>query len=85
MDEPKIATPAKGKRKQIIEKPFTIEQMKSALIAIRPEIAEPQMSMLRGHYLYRVLSMERIAGFGGYSYYGSANLQYGKLCGRIAR
>ena len=85
VDEPKITTPVKGKRKKIIEKPFTIEQMKSALIAIRPEIAEPQMSMLRGHYLYRVLSMGRIAKFGGYSYYGSANLQYGKLCGRIAR
>ena len=68
-----------------MEKPFTIEQMKSALIAIRPEIAEPQMSMLRGHYLYRVLSMGRIAKFGGYSYNGSANLLYGKLCGRIAR
>jgi len=85
VDEPKITTRVKGKRKKIIEKPFTIEQMKSALIAIRPEIAEPQMSMLRGHYLYRVLSMGRIAKFGGYSYYGAANLQYGKLCGRIAR
>jgi hypothetical protein len=83
--ERQAVTPSKAKRKQRMEKPFTIEQMKSALIAIRPEIAEPQMSMLRGHYLYRVLSMGRIAKFGGYSYYGSANLQYGKLCGRIAR
>ena len=83
--ERQAVTPSKAKRKQRMEKPFTIEQMKSALIAIRPEIAEPQMSMLRAHYLYRLLSMERIARFGGYSYYGSANLQYGKLCGRIAR
>ena len=83
--ERQAVTPSKAKRKQRMEKPFTIEQMKSALIAIRPEIAEPQMSMLRAHYLYRVLSMGRIAKFGGYSYYGAANLQYGKLCGRIAR
>jgi hypothetical protein len=81
----RVATPAKGKRKQRVEKPFTIEMVKSALIAVRPKMSEPQMSMLRGRYLYRVLSMERIARFGGYRYYGSANLQYGKLCGRIAR
>ena len=83
--ERQAVTPSKGKRKQRVEKPFTIEKVKSALIAVRPKMSEPQMSMLRAHYLYRLLSMERIARFGGYSYYGSANLQYGALCGRIAR
>src|ERR1035437_3219161 len=68
-----------------VQKPFTIEMVKSALIAIRHKISEPQMSMLRAHYFYTVLSMVRIAKFGGYNYYGSANLQYGKLCREIAR
>jgi hypothetical protein len=79
------ATLSQGKRKQRVEKPFTIERVKSALIAIRPKISEPQMSMLRAHYLYRVLSMERIAKFGGYGDYRAGNSQYGSLCGRIAR
>jgi hypothetical protein len=66
-------------------KNFTVEQVKSALLAIKNKIAEPQMSMLRAHYLYRTLSMERIASFGGYGEYRAGNLQYGALCGRIAR
>ena len=74
-----------GRTGRLVEKPFTIEMVKTALIAIRPKISEPQMSMLRAHYLYRVLSMERLARFAGYNYYGSANLQYGKLCSQIAR
>jgi hypothetical protein len=57
----------------------------SALVAIRPKISEPQMSMLRAHYLYRTLSMERIAEFGGYGEYRAGNSQYGWLCRRIAR
>jgi|HubBroStandDraft_2_1064218.scaffolds.fasta_scaffold90872_2 putative restriction endonuclease len=68
-----------------MEKTFTVEQMKSALLAVRDKVTEPQMSMLRAHYLYRTLSMRRIATFGGYDNYGAANLQYGALCGRIAR
>jgi hypothetical protein len=68
-----------------MEKPFPIETLKSALLAIRPKISEPQMSMLRAHYLHRRLSMERIAFFGGYDSYSAGNLQYGSLCGRIAQ
>ncbi len=68
-----------------MDKTFTAEQVKTALLAIRPKISEPQMSMLRAHYLYRTLSMERIATFGGYGEYRAGNLQYGALCGRIAR
>ena len=59
--------------------------MKSALLAIRGEISKPQESMLRAQYLYRTLSMERIAKFGGYGEYRAANFQYGALCNRIAR
>ncbi len=44
-----------------MEKPLPIEKVKAALIAVRPKISEPQMSMLRAHYLYRTLSMRRIA------------------------
>src|SRR5437879_10515109 len=68
-----------------MEKNFTPEQVRDALLAIRSKISEPQMSMLRAHYLYRTLSMERIAKFGGYRTYQDGNLQYGTLCGRIAR
>jgi hypothetical protein len=70
---------------KLLDKNFTVEQVKAALLAIRPKISEPQMSMLRAHYLYRTLSMERIANFGGYGEYRAGNLQYGALCGRIAR
>jgi hypothetical protein len=67
------------------QKPFPVDQLKSALVAIRPKISDPQMSMLRAHYLYRTLSMERIANFGGYGEYRAGNSQYGTLCGHIAR
>jgi hypothetical protein len=68
-----------------MEKPFPVYALKSALETIRPKMSEPQMSMLRAHYLYRTLSMRRIATFAGYSNYRAGNLQYGALCGRIAR
>jgi hypothetical protein len=68
-----------------MEKNFKVAQIKSALSAIRSKISEPQMSMLRAHYLYRTLSMARIALFGGYGQYRAGNLQYGLLCGRLAR
>jgi hypothetical protein len=68
-----------------MEKPFPVERVESALLAIQVKISQPQMSMLRAHYLYRTLSMERIANFGGYGEYRAGNLQYGALCGRIAR
>ncbi len=68
-----------------MDKTFTVEQVKAALLAIRSKISEPQMSMLRAHYLYRTLSMERIANFGGYGEYRAGNSQYGTLCGNIAR
>jgi len=83
--ERQAVTLSKAKRKQTVEKPFSIDQVEFALVAVKPKITDAQMSMLRAHYLYRVLSMERIAEFAGYTYYGSANLQYGALCGRIAR
>jgi hypothetical protein len=67
-----------------LDKNFTVDQVKTVLLATRPKISEPQMSMLRAHYLYRTLSMERIACFGGYGEYRAGNLQYGVLCGRIA-
>jgi hypothetical protein len=67
------------------QKTFPVDQLRSALVAILPKISEPQMSMLRAHYLYRTLSMERIANFGGYGEYRAGNSQYGTLCGNIAR
>jgi hypothetical protein len=68
-----------------MNKPFPVERVKSALLAIRPKISDPQMSMLRAHYLYRTLSMRRIAAFGGYLHPQDGNSQYGGLAGRIAR
>ncbi len=67
------------------DKNFILNQVKSALLAIEGKISDPQMSMLRAHYHYRTLSMERIANFGGYSKYRAGNLQYGLLCRRLAR
>jgi hypothetical protein len=66
-------------------KSFTVEQMKSALLAIQGKLSAHQMSMLRAHYVYRMLSMRQIAALGGYSNYRAGNSQYGSLCGRIAR
>ncbi len=59
--------------------------MKSALLATHSKMSKPQECMLRAHFFYRTLSMERIAKFGGYREYRAGNLQYGALCGRIAR
>jgi len=68
-----------------MEKPFPVERVGSALLAIQAKISQPQMSMLRAHYLYRTLSMRRIALFGGYLHPQDGNFQYGGLAGRIAR
>src|SRR5271156_4961520 len=68
-----------------MKKQFSLERMKSALSAIRDKASGPQMSMLAAHYYRRVASMEKIAAFGGYAEYRAGNLQYGVLCGRIAR
>lgn len=83
--EPQVVVHSEEKRRQRTEKPFTVEKVRTALIAVRPKISEPQMSMLRAHFIYRVLSMDRIAKFGGYRNYRAGNLQYGVLCGNIAR
>jgi hypothetical protein len=58
-----------------MEKHFTVEQMKSALLAVRSKISDAQWSMLRAHYLYRTLSMQRIANYGGLA----ANQPEGRL------
>lgn len=66
-------------------KSFTVDQMKSALLAVQGKISAHQMSMLRAHYVYRMLSMRQIATLGGYRNYRAGNSQYGALCGRVAR
>jgi hypothetical protein len=66
------------------EKNFTVAQVKAALEAIQPKISERQMAMLGAHYRHRTLSMQKIALLGGYKDYRDANLQYGRLCKRIA-
>jgi hypothetical protein len=68
-----------------MDKPFTVIRVKAALRAIQSKISAPQMSMFRAHYIRRIASMEKIAFFGGYGEYRAGNLQYGLLCGRIAR
>jgi len=68
-----------------LDKNFSVEQIKTALLAIRSKITEPQMSMLRALYLYRTLSMERIAFFGGYGKYTAGNGAFGALCKKIAQ
>jgi hypothetical protein len=63
---------------------FTVEQVKTALLAIADEMTDSQMSMLRTHYLHRVASMDTIAQFGDYHSFHSANSQYGTLARKIA-
>jgi hypothetical protein len=44
-----------------MEKPFTVEQMKAALLAVRDRITPAQLLMLKGHYGCRIASMAKIA------------------------
>jgi hypothetical protein len=67
-----------------MEKPFPVERVKSALLAIADKLTEPQKQMLRTHYLYRVASMGTIAKFGDYDSYKSANLHYANVGRKIA-
>jgi len=67
-----------------MEKSFTVEQVKSALLAIRSKISDQQMAMLRGFYVRPVASMETIASFGGYGTYNNGNGIFGRLCHWIA-
>ena len=68
-----------------MEKPFPVEQVKAALLAIRDKVKDAQLRMLKAHYGCRTASMEQIANLGGYGEnYRAGNLQYGVLCGRIA-
>ena len=68
-----------------MEKNFTVEQVKAALLAVQDRITPAQTLMLKGHHDCRISSMEKIANFGGYGEnFKTANIQYGTLCGRIA-
>jgi hypothetical protein len=67
-----------------MKKPFPVERLKSALLAIADKLAEPQKQMIRTHYLYRVASMGTIAKFGNYDSYRSANLHYAAVGRKIA-
>jgi hypothetical protein len=68
-----------------MEKNFTVEQMKAALLTVRDRATEAQMRMLKAHYEHRTLSMDKLAAAGGYGErYMVANSQYGTFCGRIA-
>ena len=68
-----------------MEKNFTVEQIKAALLAVRDRITPSQVLMLKGHYGCRIASMGQLANFGGYGHrYQVGNSQYGGLSGRIA-
>jgi|ERR1035441_5745356 hypothetical protein len=67
-----------------MEKNFTVDQIKVALLAIQDKITEPQRAMLKGHSEVHLASTKTIAEFGGYSSTAAGNLQYGILCGRIS-
>ena len=62
-----------------------LEQVKTALLAIRDKVTDAQLRMLKAHYVCRRASVEQIANLGGYGEnYRAGNLQCGVLCGRIA-
>jgi hypothetical protein len=68
-----------------MKKNFTVEQVKSALLKVKPKMTENQRLMLEAHHLHGTLSMARLAENGGYTGgFRVANIQYGTLCGRIA-
>jgi predicted HNH restriction endonuclease len=67
-----------------MEKNFTVDQIKAALLSIQDKITVPQRAMLKGHSEVRLASMKKIAKFGGYASTSAGNLQYGTLCGRIS-
>lgn len=68
-----------------MDKPFSKDQMKQALLAVEPKITEKQMIMLQADYARRSISMERLAYAAGFKGgYRIANIQYGTLCGRVA-
>jgi hypothetical protein len=67
-----------------MKKPFPVENIKAALLAVEHDLTGQQKQMLMTHYANRVASMERIARFGDYQSYHSANSQYGTLAGKIA-
>jgi hypothetical protein len=56
------------------------------LRAVELRMSPAQRAMLVGHAnaKHRLASMQRIAEFGGYAAYGTANSQYGKLGGLVA-
>ncbi len=70
----------------LMRKTFSVKKMKSALLAIEHEMTPQQRQMLMTHYAAkdRTASMEQIARFGDYSSYSAANIQYGRLAGKIA-
>jgi hypothetical protein len=67
-----------------MKKPFPVEKVKAAILAVADELTDPQKQMLRTHGLYPVASMGTIAQFGDYDSYNSANLQYANVGRRIA-
>lgn|ERR1700731_823213 len=68
-----------------MDKNFTVEQVKTALLAIQGKVTDAQLRMLKAQYACGTASMEQIANLGGYGEnYRTGNLQYGVLCGRIA-
>jgi HNH endonuclease len=67
-----------------MEKPFPIEHVKSAILAIAGKLTERQRQMLRMHGLEPLASMGTIAQFGDYDSYNSANLHYSNVGRKIA-
>jgi hypothetical protein len=71
-----------GMKKLLSDKSFAVGRMKSALLAIKSKISAHQMSMLRAHYIHRMLSMRQIAALGGYGNYRLATRSMGRSVGR---
>ncbi len=67
-----------------MKKPFPVEKLKAAILAVEGKLTDPQKQMLRTHGLYPVSSMGTIAQFGDYDSYNSANLHYANVGRRIA-
>src|SRR5262245_18646997 len=64
----------------------SIDDYRLAFLAVRSQMTENQLEMLRAHYAApgHATTMSKLAKAVGYSSYSSANLQYGKLARSVA-
>lgn len=64
----------------------SVDEYRAGLVAVRERMTDKQFRMLRHHYLALggSATQRQLSAAVGYANYGGANLQYGKLAGKLA-